>query len=224
MDIHKPKAAHSWREFLIEIGTIICGILIALGLEQGIEWVHWREAVEASREGLRRELALNNAYYAERQLASACIDERIAQVASLIERVAKTGVSPKAENVAPILGSRIETAEWEAQRAAQTLVHFNTQERALFSAEYVQTQDYIRWRDREGEAWGALRVLDGPPKRFSDSDLNMLRIQLITAKTMARLWNYNVPLSLRRGEALGVPVPHTTGWIRQRNCVEVRTW
>jgi hypothetical protein len=26
MDIHRPKAAHSIREFLVEIGTIICGI------------------------------------------------------------------------------------------------------------------------------------------------------------------------------------------------------
>ena len=45
MDIHRPKAAHSIREFLIEIGTIICGILIALGLEQGIEWLHWNHTV-----------------------------------------------------------------------------------------------------------------------------------------------------------------------------------
>ena len=29
MDIHKPKAAHSIREFLIEIGAIICGIIRA---------------------------------------------------------------------------------------------------------------------------------------------------------------------------------------------------
>lgn len=41
MEIHKPKAAHSWREFLIEIGTIVCGILIALGLEQVIVRVEW---------------------------------------------------------------------------------------------------------------------------------------------------------------------------------------
>ena len=32
MDIHRPHAAHSWREFAIEIGTIVLGILIALGL------------------------------------------------------------------------------------------------------------------------------------------------------------------------------------------------
>ena len=37
MEIHKPKAAHSWREFLVEIGTIVIGILIALGLEQEMQ-------------------------------------------------------------------------------------------------------------------------------------------------------------------------------------------
>ena len=56
MDIHKPKAAHSWREFLIEIGTIICGILIALGLEQAVEVVHRNAEVREARELLRDDL------------------------------------------------------------------------------------------------------------------------------------------------------------------------
>jgi hypothetical protein len=40
VDIHKPKAAHNGREFAIEIATIICGIVIALGLEQLVEALH----------------------------------------------------------------------------------------------------------------------------------------------------------------------------------------
>ena len=59
MDIHKPKAAHSWREFLIEIGTIICGILIALGLEQVVESVHRGSEVREAREALHKELSIN---------------------------------------------------------------------------------------------------------------------------------------------------------------------
>ena len=59
MDIHKPKAAHSWREFLIEIGTIICGILIALGLEQVVESAHRGSEVREAREALRKELSTN---------------------------------------------------------------------------------------------------------------------------------------------------------------------
>ena len=40
MEIYKPKAAGSLREFLIEIGTSTCGILMAIGLEQGLEQIH----------------------------------------------------------------------------------------------------------------------------------------------------------------------------------------
>ena len=59
MDIHKPKAAHSWREFVIEIGTIICGILIALSLEQVLEALHRRAEVAETREALKREIGQN---------------------------------------------------------------------------------------------------------------------------------------------------------------------
>ena len=59
MEIHKPKAAHSFREFLIEIGTIICGILIALGLEQTVEAVRTAREVAEAREALHREMALD---------------------------------------------------------------------------------------------------------------------------------------------------------------------
>jgi hypothetical protein len=57
MEIHKPKAAHSWREFLIEIGTIMCGILIALGLEQTVEAFRIGREVEDARQALHREMA-----------------------------------------------------------------------------------------------------------------------------------------------------------------------
>lgn len=59
MDIHKPKAAHSIREFLIEIGTIICGILIALGLEQAVDAVHRSAEVREAREAIRAEILAN---------------------------------------------------------------------------------------------------------------------------------------------------------------------
>jgi hypothetical protein len=59
LEIHKPKAAHSLREFASEIGTIICGILIALSLEQGAEALHRRAEVAETREALKREIGQN---------------------------------------------------------------------------------------------------------------------------------------------------------------------
>ena len=41
LDVHPPHhAANTWRDFFIHIATIVIGLLIAIGLEQGVEAVH----------------------------------------------------------------------------------------------------------------------------------------------------------------------------------------
>ena len=79
MDIHRPKAAHSIREFLIEIGTIICGILIAVGLEQIVEAVHRDAEVREARQAIDKELARNfgssEFYLSQRACAMDRLDE-----------------------------------------------------------------------------------------------------------------------------------------------------
>ena len=61
MDIHKPKPIHSWRDLGTEIGVIVIGILIALGLEQVVEEYHARSELAETRsviaEDLKRALA-----------------------------------------------------------------------------------------------------------------------------------------------------------------------
>lgn len=41
LDVHPPHApTHTWRDFFIHVGTICVGLLIAVGLEQGVEALH----------------------------------------------------------------------------------------------------------------------------------------------------------------------------------------
>ena len=43
IDVHVPeKSEHTWTDFFIHIGTIAVGLLLAIGLEQGVEWLHHR--------------------------------------------------------------------------------------------------------------------------------------------------------------------------------------
>ena len=43
LDVHSPHAAaHTWKDFLIHIATISVGLLIAIGLEQSVEFIHHR--------------------------------------------------------------------------------------------------------------------------------------------------------------------------------------
>jgi hypothetical protein len=60
LDVHPPEhAAHSWRDFFTHIITIVIGLLIAVGLEQAVEYVHHRHEVTETRERITVELRFN---------------------------------------------------------------------------------------------------------------------------------------------------------------------
>jgi hypothetical protein len=56
LDVHPPHhAASTWRDFFIHIATIVIGLLIAIGLEQTVEYIHHRHLASEAREQLRSE-------------------------------------------------------------------------------------------------------------------------------------------------------------------------
>jgi len=78
MEIHKPHAAKTWREFFIELGTIIAGILIALALEQTVEAIHWQHKVEDAARAMRLELRDSDGPQAYTRVAlQACLDRQL---------------------------------------------------------------------------------------------------------------------------------------------------
>ncbi len=60
LDVHPPHhAANTLRDFLIHIVTIVIGLLIAIGLEQGVEMLHERHSIRESHDALQREYEEN---------------------------------------------------------------------------------------------------------------------------------------------------------------------
>ena len=60
LDVHPAHhAATTWRDFFIHIATIVLGLLIAIGLEQTVEYFHHRREVADVREELRGERDAN---------------------------------------------------------------------------------------------------------------------------------------------------------------------
>jgi hypothetical protein len=56
LDVHPAHhAASTWRDFFIHIATIVLGLLIAVGLEQTVEYFHHRHLASEAREQLRSE-------------------------------------------------------------------------------------------------------------------------------------------------------------------------
>lgn len=62
MDVHPPHhPLTTWREFFIHMATIVLGLLIAIGLEQSVEWMHHRHQRHTLQEDLRTEAETNEA-------------------------------------------------------------------------------------------------------------------------------------------------------------------
>jgi hypothetical protein len=60
LDVHPPhEAVHTWKDFCIHIIAIVIGLLIAVGLEQTVEYIHHRSQVAETRAALQREHDMN---------------------------------------------------------------------------------------------------------------------------------------------------------------------
>jgi hypothetical protein len=60
MEIHAPHGpARSFRDFLLQLLTITCGVLIALSFEGIVQWRHHRQLARESADNLAREIRAN---------------------------------------------------------------------------------------------------------------------------------------------------------------------
>jgi len=61
LDVHPPHhPILTWQEFLVHLGTITIGLLIALSLEGWVEWMHHRHLVHEAEASLHEEIAHNS--------------------------------------------------------------------------------------------------------------------------------------------------------------------
>jgi hypothetical protein len=64
IDVHPaPHAATTWKDFLIHIATIVIGLLIAISLEQTVEYFHHQSEIEELRHSLAAERDHNREIY-----------------------------------------------------------------------------------------------------------------------------------------------------------------
>jgi hypothetical protein len=216
MEIHKPHAAKTWKEFFTELGTIVAGILIAISLEQLVEYVHWRHEVEIGRTAIVAEIATNNRWFARRIAIAPCMDKMMAEAQVIIDSLdART--KPSAFTVfhgGP--GALLSSSEWESERSSQALTHFPRQELALMSRYYAQLPQFTSWMDDESAAWSDLSVLNKPPAGLGASDVARLRGSLNRAQRLEFLILLNAYRSLTLSGQLGIArVPPEQGRVEE---------
>src|SRR5690242_2694131 len=203
MHFHLPKPLHGWREFAGEVGIIVIGVLIALGAEQLVEWVHWRNEVADARRALDREAAYDLGAVEKRQQEASCIDRRLGET-----RILLTGSSAGLRaGSRPPLGQpqlwRPRTDVWQAAMAGQVAQHMPLSTRLGYAALYGQFQWYAQKAEDETDAWSVLAELDDPGV-LSPQDIASIRQARSRAQVAADKMEANLPRIIAAGARIGI--------------------
>jgi hypothetical protein len=204
MEVHKPKhPVHGLRELLKEVGIIVIGVLIALGAEQAVSWLHERHDSAEARRNIRAELAADLADLRNRNAIEPCIRRRMDQVAQRIS------ASQDKAYVAPSWVGRPQvyqmvSARWTAATSAGRGALLSPEDQATFGQLYARLDNLTGIEVREQQAWAHLRVMEGLP-RVSP----VMEAQLRLALADARLADWEMRLQLLDNEdfarQLGLP-------------------
>jgi hypothetical protein len=92
LDVHAPhESIHTWKSFLTHIAAIVVGLLIAVGLEQTVEYFHHRHQRHELDEALQRNGEANRKYIADDIAASQGIMDWALEQATAVEKAGPSG-------------------------------------------------------------------------------------------------------------------------------------
>jgi hypothetical protein len=203
MEIHKPHAAKTWKEFFIELGTIITGILIALALEQALETLHNRSRAAEARASIRGEIAQNLAAMALREDTEACQERRMAEVDALIAASAAGKLPQDALWIGQPLTANMRDSRYRAALQSGAASLLDDEEQAAYANIYGAFEIRNQEQQEEIRAWADLRTLEDHPAPSATLDW-----QLRSAMKQARLARWSLDSvhsgALRNAAQIGI--------------------
>jgi hypothetical protein len=159
MDIHKPLPWRGWPELLKEVGTIVVGVLIALGAEQAVQWLNWRHQVHEVEDAIRLEITTDDGPQGVARLAiERCLSQQLEAIQTAIEAGADRGqIRRLVENYAP--PRRTWDAEaWRAATSSQVASHMPAAVMLAWSNPYQVIPQLAATNDKEQLDAAALRA------------------------------------------------------------------
>jgi hypothetical protein len=167
-----PQPLHGWREFAGEVGVIVLGVLIALGAQQVVETLHWRNETATLRENLHREIRDDQWNAALRVMISGCIRQRIARLQNELTRPGAVWIADPIQGgdeqrwsalpVAfkfPSMQSFYTIGQWQTALASGELAHMPYGERNGYSYTYQAIADLAAFSAREDALAGSIEPL-----------------------------------------------------------------
>lgn len=188
----KLRVGDGSKSFAREVGIVVLGVVIALGLGEIVDSVNWANRREQAQAALASELSAAVNSSVERQVISGCLERRLAQVAMVLDKAATTGRLPAIRDFPRPPMRPWRSTVWETAVASQAASRFPIKTLNRLGRAY-QTIDQVRaWNVEEKAAWTSLTLLEGAERPFNPQ----LEIYLRDAHAKAKYYARLIPLSV----------------------------
>ena len=183
MEVHRPHGPfHSWPEFLVEVATIVLGVVIALSFEGAREWYHNRALARDAREAIAREIA-DNKKSVDGNLRA--VDERTKRLDEALqfanEMLTKGKSAMQSISLNADLGD-LSSASWETADHTGALAQMSYAEVQKYSYAYILQNQYQAQQRRTLEHLSdALSMVSSvfDPSTAPRSDIERFRTQVL---------------------------------------------
>ena len=202
MHFHLPKPLHGWREFVGEVGIIVVGVMIALGAEQVVETLHWREEVGTFRTAVRREIGHNLGGYVFRAREDRCVKRRLDELAAWLAGWEAGRPRPLVRPIGIPLSLSLETSAWQS-RGADIVSHLPIEEKMSLGQLYDEFANNEVHRLDERQTWLSLADYDGA-RSLDHQDLMRLHGLITRARFRDVRMRDNDELILKIGRRMGL--------------------
>lgn len=204
MHVHLPKPLHGWREFAGEVGIIVLGVLIALGVEQIASAVHDRSSAADARASIRDEIENNLRILALRDSTEQCMLTRMREIAAFLDATG-SGMKPApltwiGAPYDPLAGHTV----FQSSQSAGKFFLLPGDEQQQIAALYVDFDDFNEATTREWYDWAQLRRLANSHAPLTEVDIDRLRAAVQDARAADWFVRIDSTHSFDRARAYGI--------------------
>lgn len=174
------------RKTIHDIGEIVLGVLIALGLGAVASEIGWEIDVWRAKRAIANELGEIVGQGQERQKIDSCIEGKLDAVGAIIERAAGSGRLPAVGKLGDPPFRTWSSGVWDATRSAQIASQMERGLQDDLSGTYRFVDILGDRSSQEVDAWSRLYTIVGPGRAVSDAELIQLRADLTAARNAHR--------------------------------------
>jgi hypothetical protein len=170
MHFHLPKPLHGWRAFVGEVAIIVLGVLIALGAEQAVQSIEWRQKVDAALGDMGNELGSGDGPEAYERLAlHDCVATHLDRLRASVEQGDRSQ-SRKLIDRFWVPNRTWDSLARDAANSADVAAHMPHERMLEYRIAYEMVPDMQRLAEKELADLGRLRALPASGGQLSTDE------------------------------------------------------